>query len=260
MTKQIFAATFFVAAIFSAAANAAWEIGAGVEGYHWQEYTTSTIRTPLMPTESGPRFAMHVNWTGVGDLGLLLAYRGKLYFGKVHYDTYNQLTDIPVSTTTQYSGVAHEGQLLYRSNAGRYKLDYVGGVGWDNWRRAIGYSQLEDYSILYLRGGVNLDQPRRGKGWHGGGGLKYPFLTWENAHLTNQGYYSNPILTPGNDISFYANLGYRINSNFDVAGYYDSWRFKQSDIQATADAGGPWQVWQPKSSMDLLGVRLMYSF
>ena len=260
MNKQILASTFFAAVFFSAAAHAAWEAGAGVEAYSWQEYATSANGVAEKPTEFGPRFALHLNWTQSGEQGLLFAYNAKFYTGKVHYDTYEQKTDTPVSTSTRYLGTAQEARMLYRKNSDSYVLDYVGGLGWDIWRRTIAQSQIEDYSILYLRGGFNLDRPSHGTGWHGGGGLKFPFQTYENAHLTDQGYYSNPIITPGKDISLYAELGYRIDSHLDVVGYYDSWRFSKSDIRTTSDVKGTWQVWQPRSSMNLLGIRLMQSY
>lgn len=271
MKKCVLAATFFSAAIFSAAAHAAWEAGAGVETYLWQEYTTGTNGIAEKPTERGPRLALHLNWTQDGEQGLLFAYYGKLYAGQVNYDTYNlhpdtpNIPDTPLSTTTLYLGAAHEARILYRNNLASHYLDFVGGIGWDNWRRVID-SQIEDYFILYLRGGINFDQHAHGTGWHGGGGLKLPIWTRENAHLTDQGFTSNPLLEPGKDISLYAELGYRIDSHLNVVAYYDSWRFKQSDLRTsnqfstTYQSWKTYQIWQPKSSMDLLGVRAMYAF
>jgi len=260
ITKQIISATVFTVAIFSSAAHAAWEIGGGEEVYRWQEYATAANGTSEKPTEIGPRLALHLNWTQLGEQGLLFAYKAKFYVGQVNYDTYDQLTDAPISTTSQYLGTAQEARVLYRNDLGSHSLDFVGGLGWDIWRRTIARNQIEDYSILYLRGGFNLDQPSRGTGWHGGGGLKFPFQTWENAHLTDQGFYTNPIITPGKNISLYAELGHRIIKQLDIVGYYDSWRFSRSNIRSTANSQGTWSVWQPKSSMDLLGVRVMYAF
>ncbi len=213
------------------------------------------------------RSTFNAEWTQDGDYGWLFAYRGKFYFGQVQYDTYYQVTHEPVSTTTQYIGAAHEAQIFHRTDGANYQLDYVGGLGLDRWQRAIGNSQIEDFRIIYLRGGFNIDQPRHGAGLHGGGGLKYPVVTWEDAHLDSQGYSSNPILKPGKDISLYAQLGYRINTRWDVVAYYDSWRFKQSPkVTATSTTeicNGilcVYDIWQPKSNMDAFGLRVMYSF
>ena len=133
----------------------------------------------------------------------------------------------------------------------------------DSWQRSIdnnGHSQIEDFFIIYLRGGLNLERPAHVTGLHGGGGLKYPIYTWEDAHLDNQGYDSNPTLSPGKDISLYAELGYRISMRWDIVGYYDSWRFKQSNTVFASRGGMMYGIYQPKSSMDAYGLRVMYSF
>ena len=258
MFNRILAAMLIAWSAFPAAANAGWSIGASLEDYRWQEFIVGRSETPL---ETGVRSTVNVEWAQDGGDGWLFAYHGKLYFGQVQYDTYTQQTYTPVSTTTHYSGVAHEAQIFHRTDAANYQLDYVGGLGLDTWRRAIGNSQVEDFLIIYLRGGFNLDQPGHGAGLHGGGGLKYPTMTWENAHLDSMGYSSNPILKPGKDVSLYAQLGYRINARWDVVAYYDSWRFKQSpEVIVTDSQGGTWRIWQPKSNMDAFGLRVMYLF
>ena len=43
-------------------------------------------------------------------------------------------------------------------------------------------------------------------------------------------------------------------------GYYDSYRFQQSEsVQATLN-GTQYSIYQPKSSMDVLGIQILYSF
>jgi hypothetical protein len=78
------------------------------------------------------------------------------------------------------------------------------------------------------------------------------------------GYTSNPWLSPGAMVSGYGELGYRINPRFDVLGYYDSWRFGRSDdVRAnkrTDPPGSYWVIYQPKSTMDALGIKLLVSF
>ncbi len=254
MLNRILTATLIAWASFPATANAEWSIGAGLEYYRWQEFIVGRSETPL---ETGVRNTVNVEWTQDGDYGWLFAYRGKFYFGQVNYDTFYQQTYTPVSTTTNYIGVANEAQIFHRTAANNYQLDYVGGLGLDTWRRAIGYSQIEDFRIIYLRGGFNIGQPRHGAGLQVG--LKYPIMTWEDAHLDDMGFSSNPILQPGKDISLYAQLGYRISARWDVVAYYDSWRFKQSPKVTVTDNQGSWYIWQPKSSMDAYGLRVMYS-
>jgi hypothetical protein len=242
-------------------AQAAWDVGVGLENYQWVEYPERINGTPK---ETGVRSALFVNWTQEGGQGALFAWRAKLYSGTVNYDTFLVSTGAPVSTQTDYSGVASEGQLFYRDDLGNYNLDYLGGLGLDYWRRSIrntGFNQIEDYSILFMRAGVRLLKPGRGAGLHGECGIKYPVATREDAHLTSLGYTSNPTLSPKGEVSGYAELGYRINARFDVVGYYDSWRFGRSvNVMANDAAGATWLIHQPKSNMDAVGIKLLVSF
>ena len=260
MLNKIISAAFVALITCSTESIAGMSFGTSLERYHWQEYTNNG---PFFPTEAGNRYAINLNWVQDAEKGLLYGYRGRFYTGRVHYDTYYQMSHMPVSTNTSYSGGSHEGQLYYRTNMMGLKLDFVGGLGLDAWQRSIAngdMQQIEDYMILFVRGGINLDHPFNGAGFHGGGGLKYPVWAAENAHLQKRGYYSNPTIHPGKATSPYAEIGYRINQDWDIVGYYDSWRFKQSDAVITANSSGTWLIWQPKSNMDAYGIRAMFSF
>jgi len=248
-------------------ALAAWNLGGGLESYQWQEYPQGSTGTPK---ESGPRAAFFANWTQEG-IGPLFAWHAKVYGGTVNYDTFAMCNcasnGAPVSTQTEYRGVANEGQFFYRDDLGDYKLDYIGGLGLDTWRRRIlnyGGDQIEDYSIFFARAGVRLGKARTEAGFHGEFGLKYPVSTNEDAHLYSAGYTTNPSLSPKGAISGYAEFGYRINTRFDVVGYYDSWRFAQSANvianKPTDPPGSYWLIYQPKSNMDALGAKLLISF
>ena len=246
-------------------AQAAWDVGGGLEDYRWIEYPPGFNGNPK---ESGIRPALFVNWTQEGEQGALFAWRAKLYGGTVNYDTFvmcNCASDgAPASTKTDYNGVANEGQLFNRDDLGDYKLDYLGALGLDYWRRSIrntGGNQIEDYSILFLRAGLRLTSSSREAGFHGEFGIKYPISTRENGHLDSFGFVSNPKISPKGLVSGYAELGYRINARFDVLGYYDSWRFGRSEnVTATDTSGVTWLIYQPKSSMDVLGIKLLVSF
>ena len=249
------------AAVFSHWAQAESSIGGSIEDYHWQE---TIDNAPLSPEEYGLRYAIHLKWTQDRERGLLFGYRGKFYAGEVRYDTFLQTpAQTPVQTTTQYTGTVQEGQVIYRTGGVNHIFDYLAGLGLDTWQRNIdsnGYSQIKDFQIIYLRANINLDQPAHAIGWHGEGGLKYPIYTWEDAHLESLGYDSNPIITPGKDITLYAELGYRISKYWDVLGYYDSWRFKRSNIVVASPGIYECCVLQPKSSMDAYGITVIHSF
>jgi hypothetical protein len=134
-------------------------------------------------------------------------------------------------------------------------------AGADIWRRQFSDSdQAEDWGVIYARFGAELG-PSQGKpGLIAALGLKYPVYTYENANLTEIGFDQNPTLTPGKDWSAYASIGYRINGTWSVVGYYDSYRFKESQtVQATLN-GTQYTLFQPKSSMNVLGIQVLYSF
>lgn len=260
MIGRILLAVSILTAAFPA--QALWEAGGGLEAYQWVEDPAGYGGNPK---ESGPRLALFGNWTQEGERGALFAWRAKLYAGTVDYDTYVISTGAPVSTKTDYSGASSEGQIFYRYPLGSaYRLDQLGGLGLDAWRRSIrnsGGDQIEDYYILYFRAGLRLAKSAQEPGFHAECGIKYPLATRENAHLDSIGYTSNPKLSPEGAISGYAEIGYRINARFDVLGYYDSWRFKRSDdVMVTDTSGSAWLVHQPKSDMDTLGIKLLVSF
>src|SRR5438067_1221883 len=62
-----------------------------------------------------------------------------------------------------------------------------------------------------------------------GGGIKYPFWTRQDAHLTDIGFNANPHLEPKGTLSLYADVGYRFTRRWSVTGYYDSYRFDESN-------------------------------
>lgn len=249
--------------IAAPSASAAWDVGGGLEYYQWQEYDTGNTGNPK---ETGPRAAVFANWTQEAEHGTLFAWRAKIYGGTVNYDTFIMCAapctndGAPMSTKTDYSGARSEGQIFYRAGA----LDYLAGLGFDTWSRSIrngGGNQVEDYAILFVRAGLRFAGARREAGFHGEFGIKFPAWTSENAHLDSSGYTSNPSISPKGALSGYAEFGYRINARFDVLGYYDSWRFRRSANVVVVDGSSTvWNVWQPKSSMDALGVKLLVSF
>jgi hypothetical protein len=254
-------------ALFAGATNlshAGLEVGLGAEHFDWKEFDNSGSQ---ILKEFGPRLTLSFNLTQdkKDDKGLLFAYRGKLYGGKVTYDGAT-FAGTPLVTDTKYTGMSHEGQAIFRYDYERGKLDYVIGLGWDSWRRAIrndalSLDQLEDYNIYYLRLGLNYDHPGK-PGMHGGAGIKHTLYTTEDAHLTDLGYSPNPTINPGKSLSAYAELGYRLsNTKWDLVGYYDSYDFSASDpITTQRPPGTDVQLYQPKSEMKLLGFKAMYRF
>jgi hypothetical protein len=241
--------------LMAASARAELTVFAGVEYFNWQEETTPSVQ------ETGPLLAGGLIWIQDREQGLLFGYRGEIYFGQVNYSGAELFTGTPATTNVEYFGVLNEGQLRYRFPLkGNEHLDAVLAAGADLWRRQFPGNQMEDWAVLYARLGAELG-PRPGKpGWLAAVGLKYPVYTHENAHLTDIGFDQNPTLTPGKDWSAYASIGYRISAHWSVVGYYDSYRFQQSSsVQATFN-GQQFSIFQPQSSMDVIGVQVLYSF
>ncbi|MBI1396594.1 MAG: hypothetical protein GC151_11490 [Betaproteobacteria bacterium] len=236
------------------AAHAQLRASVGSEFFSWTEDTSPEVR------ERGGLLAFTLEYTQRRDRGLLGAYRGKLYFGSVHYEGAELFPPFtPVVSTTEYLGTSQEAQARYRFAVGQQRaVDIVAGLGVDLWERKLSASQKEDYVIGYGRLGVETE--RDGEGWIVGAGIKYPFYTWEDAHLTDIGFLTNPTLTPGKDVSPYLQVGYRFDP-MAVIFYVDSFRFSQSAAEPVTHATqGPQYIYQPASTRYSAGLRLRFDF
>jgi hypothetical protein len=237
---------------------AGWSVSGDVESFRWRESTTPSI------TESGPRYGIGGSWIQEKDAGWLLGWRGKLYWGSVDYNGSLLFSGAPATSTTEYAGASNELQAIYRPYAGNLdKLDFVGSLGLDAWERKLSVQQKEEYTVAFARLGIEYNG-RASQGWFGGGGIKKPIYAREDAHLRDIGFDQNPILRPGKDPSLYGQVGYRFNTQWSLLGYYDSYRFgRSSAVTVTASRSFPgttFSVFQPQSRIDLLGLRLQFTF
>jgi hypothetical protein len=233
-------------------AAAEWSADVHYERFRWAESTTPGM------TETGPRAGIGVSWIQNKATGWLAAYHGELYGGSVHYRGAYLFSGAPAEGTTVYSGILNELDGIYQFGDD-WGWQLVGGLGVDYWRRKLSETQAEDWSVLYARLGATLGG-RSTRGRFAGGGLKYPVYVWENGHLTDIGFDSNPRLHPGGAASLYAEIGYRFGRHWILNGYYDSYRFKESPKVGTTSGGSNFLVWQPTSSVDTVGLRLHYAF
>jgi len=244
-----------VVVLIAPMAHAELTVYGGVEYFDWHESTTPSVQ------ETGPLALGGLIWLQDRDRGVLFGYRGEIYAGSVNYDGADLFTHAPLQSTTQYFGVLNEGQVRYRIPAGRSEhVDLMLSVGADIWRRQLSSDQMEDWAVFYTRLGVELGPQAGQAGWLGSVGLKYPFYVYENANLTNIGFDQNPTLRPGGNVSGYASFGYRFGARWSVVGFYDSYRFLQSPTVQVTSGGLTYNVFQPKSSMDVVGVSVLYSF
>lgn len=236
-------------------AHAEFRGGIGTEYFSWVEDTTPEVR------ETGGLLAAALEFNQPQDEGLLFGYRGRLYAGSVSYEGSELFPPRrPVIGTTEYVGTSQEVQGRYRFLVGDLRpLDLVAGAGVDLWQRKLSAIQKEDFVIGFARLGLELEPDRRG--WIAGGGLKVPFYTWENAHLDEIGFGSNPVLKPGKAISPYAHLGYRFDGPFAVLLYVDTFRFTRSQAERVTHATqGVVDVLQPASTRVSVGFRVVFHF
>ena len=258
--------TGIAGAMVSAAAHAGWYVNGDVEHFRWAESTNPAV------TETGPMFGIGGGYRVLRPAGWQFGWRGRLYFGSLDYNGALLSTNEPATGTSDYSGITNEGQAIYRVPGSASGMEFVSGLVLDYWNRQLSSVQREQYWIASLRLGLNFDQ-REAKGWYGGGGVKYPFWTRQDAHLSDIGFNANPELEPKGTLSVYADVGYRFTRRWSLTGYYDSYRFNASDPTppiinpsvngcrgAPLDRPGGCQLFQPQSKQDSFGLRLEYSF
>jgi len=254
-SKVLLALILGSAVLLPSRAGAEVTLSAGVEYLKWDEATTPEV------SESGPLYALGLAYTQDRDRGLLLAYRGKFWLGKVDYNGATLFGGTPVQSQTGYIGANNELQARWRKQGARGgNIDGVLGAGVDLWRRTLSSIQREDYAIGYVRLGIESGTDESSR-WTASVGFKYPVWTYENAHFDEIGFDSNPILHPGKEISPYGSLGYRLTSTLQVVGYYESFRFGRSPtVQANelAMGLGPTNLVQPATTMAIFGVRVEY--
>ena len=255
--RRILAAIASIAV--SAPAQAEWAITADIERFRWSE--------AIGVTESGPLLGFGARYSHDLDADWQFGYRARVYFGLVDYNGAFLSTGAPASGNTEYMGFSNEVQAIYRLPERAYGFDLVGGLILDYWNRQLSADQREDYLVASLRLGLQGDSGES-TGWFGGGGLKYPFYTREDAHLADIGFNSNPTLQPRGRVSFYASLGYRFRRELSLEAYYDSYRFDASEptpsisnpsIPGCTPPGGC-TLYQPASNWDSFGLRLQYDF
>ena len=240
----------------AASAQAGWSVSADAEHFRWRESTDPVV------TEKGQRFGLGWDFLAEREAGWQFAYRGQFRRGTVNYDGSFLFSGDPATARVRYTGLVNEVQGIYRLPDNRLGLELVGGLGHDYWERNILPDQQEDYSLIFVRLGLNLDR-RATPGWFGGGGVKLPIWVSENARFDELGFDQNPRLEPEGRWSIYAQAGYRFTPAWSLIGYYDSYRFSESKpvaVTTPTDPGTTFFFVQPQSRMDTYGVRLRYSF
>jgi hypothetical protein len=250
-------ALFGLLTLGSSSAFAEWSANLQYERFKWTEPSVGV-------TEKGPRVGLGAGWTQNKASGWGFAYRGALYVGSVNYDGATLVGNQPIQSTTDYAGILNEIQAIYRSSGGGAQL--VAGLALDYWNRQLTKDQHEEYWVYFLRLGGEFGG-RMTQGWFVGGGVKYPLYVVEDPHARDIGFDQDTTLHPGRAFSLYADIGYRFGRHWSLNGYYDSYRFKESQRSGaltgpTCTAAGftSCVLFQPASNADSYGLRLHYHF
>jgi hypothetical protein len=246
-----------------AADNPQVSIQFGVEDFRWREFGDGGER---LLQETGWRYsigAAYDNFRREGP-GLLYSVGGKLYLGVVDYDGQTQ-SGIPATADVDYFGVTIEALAGYRFGR-RLGLDLFGGIGFDDWLRSINngrtntglpvYGYDEYYTILYGKAGLGFFQLLNSWRYMLQAGVKLPLITSEYVDLDG-----GITLEPGIEPAAFANVQFDFGSGrhnrFSVTLYYDGYRFSASDPERVSATE---VVWQPRSHMDVYGLRFGYYF
>ena len=251
-TRQLLAVAVTVSAVLAAgAARADWSIGAGFESFRWKESTTPTVE------ETGLRYSLNLTWAQSKAPGLSAGYYLKLYNGNLDYDGATLFGGVPINSEVKYRGLVNEVQAWYRMPN---NFDVLLAFGWDHWDRTFKSSaQEETWDVVYAKLGVAWNMAVK-QGFYASAGIKYPAWVRENANFADLGATGNPRLRPGRDFSVYGSVAYRVNPSWDVIAYYDSYRFKESNVVNVPFPGGTAGFFQPQSRMDVFGMSVNYNF
>jgi len=247
------------ACLAAAPCTAAWaeaHFGGGIEYFHWEEATRPVVE------EKGPVFALHLAYAQDKASGALLGLRGRVWAGTVDYDGALLATNTPISGTTDYFGLDGEVQGRMRSVTGGQRIDGILALGVDSWNRQLTRDQSEQYLVLSLRLGFEIEPDGRRRGLLAGLGVNYPFYVYEDANFDDIGALNNPTLRPKGRVGYSAHLGFQIDERWRVLGYYDVMRLKASSakfvdfVPASGLTDGFY--YQPDSDMTVFGLRVEY--
>lgn len=186
----------------------------------------------------------------------------EIFGGTVDYTGTTQ-AGIPSNTTVDYFGVRLKleagGTFGFAEIA---QLEPFGGFGFSAWLRTINdgttvngakaYGYTENWKTLHMRLGLRArtglaDRARL----FVESGVKLPLFN-ENSFTFNSADRSYSVrLSPGNQTSLFGEAGLEVRQ-VTMGLFYDGMRFSRSDNER---AGG-YLIYQPRSTSDLIGIRL----
>lgn len=246
-------------------------LSVGVESFLWKEYNGGQ----RLLRESGPRLTIGLTLGHLLHANLAKPYVMEIrgYVGLIDYDGQTQ-AGVPVKTDVDYFGVSAEVMGAHPLR-GSHRSNVLFGLGVDTWIRDIQdgiaangsptFGYQEDYFIIYGKLGPGFLFQSGARRSFLQFGIKYPFYSYERAHLSTVGFDDDVNLKPGKKISGFAKWqiigGKEIGiSRFGASLYYDSFRFSASGSKTVSAGGTLFSVHQPESRMDVFGASLEYYF
>jgi hypothetical protein len=263
MTALVLALLCFGSIVARPASADEKEIYLAIDSFTWKEFDEDGSR---LLKETGPLVGFGFAYWRESDDHFILMPSAEVFGGQVDYDGQTQ-TGIPVSTDVGYFGMNFKFDIgrRFRPAQGFY-LEPFGGLGYRFWFRDIrdsttstgtpvsGYT--EGWSVwnarLGLRGGKEFSETSR---LFVEAGMKLPLYNENTAYLSNVGLGSDVTFNPGKMVSYFAEAGVKIN-RFKGSLFYDGLRFSKSNTVQS----GIYLYWQPKSMMDIYGLKLGVSF
>ncbi len=187
---------------------------------------------------------------------LPLSGRLELFVGEVDYKGARQ-DSTAYETKTGYLGIKGElgaGPRLHVGDA--IMVRPVVGVGLRAWRRQLDdtdertYGYDEDWMSAYGLAGADLTWQRRSRSeFFANLYFRRPMYNRESVYISTTDQSSTIILHPKSATSFFAELGWRTPKH-QVALFYETLAFDESD----SELSGPFEIFQPDSDAQILGV------
>lgn len=226
------------------------DVGGGIEQFSWQEYDAAGAKTLK---ETGNRKYVGFAAENRVDERWTYGLRGRLYSGDMDCSGSTLSGTICSGTSVDYDGfmgiIDFKGRFLNTvGEVSNLALSF--GFGAESWRRHTqGFGNTQHYDVTFGRLGLAY-LPEQGL--FGEAGTKYPF-TANNKLDLNDGV----TLTPQGSFSLYALVGYNFSQFWSIKGYYDSYRFKESDPEIMTSAGTiVGTVTSPESRQDQWGINI----
>lgn len=260
--KRCLAAAVFSACCAQPAAALSLEVTPYLSAryFTWEEFDAGR----RILRERGPLFAAGVSLGKVTPSSVTVSGKGELFGGEVDYDGETQAPhSVRVRTRVGYVGTALQLDLGYRAERGELRLEPFLGLGHRWWLRDLqdttsasgeavsGYT--ESWQTVYGRFGARgrLALPR-GVELVAEGGAKYPFYTGNSVDFSGAGVTT---FRPRPHWSGFAETGVGYRSA-RITLSYEGFRFNPSHERVVQGQS----YFQPKSSSDLFGLNLGWSF